>query len=372
MSDIVVIYPDRGIDAPVLWGRFADGRLRQSGRAALDECAAHAAGADIRLVAPGMDVTVHRVEMPARSDAKARAMLPFLLEDEMAVALDSAHLALGPRGDGSRLVAAVARARMDGWLEALRRHGLEPGRVTPDYLCLPVEEETRAIALGGIVIVRLAGGLGFTAETDTARLLLGDAGHMAAPLDVGEAAALERFHAGMEAAEIDLLQGPYEARHGFPVGFNAFRRTAVIGGVAAACYMALMLSQGWWYDHQTQALDGEAEAILRQVFPDVGRVVNARAQMQARLNALTGGSSGRFLQLSDMLVAGLNGVPGVTIRNLRYDEGQGELAAEMAYADFEDMEAVKAAIARRGGSVEEGGSRNNGDTMIGDIKVRMK
>jgi general secretion pathway protein L len=371
MSDIVVIYPDMGMEAPLLWGRFAEGRLRQSGRAALEEAAPHMAGAECWFVAPGMDVTLHRVEMPARSGSKARAMLPFLLEDDMATGLADMHLALGPAGEGGRLVAVVSKARMEGWLAALNAHGLTPHRMAPDYLCIAPAEEAQALAIGGHVIARLADGGGFAAEADMARLLLGEAGHMVAPQPVAEAAALECFHARLPGAGIDLLQGGYEPRHALDVDIRAFRRTAIIAGMAAASYMALMLSQGWWYGHQADILDGQTETVLRQVFPDIGRVVNAGAQMQARLNTLKGGSSGQFLQLSRMLAGGIDGVPNATIRNLRYDDGRSELAAEMAYADFEDMDKVKAAIAAQGGRIEEGGSRNNGDGMIGDITMRM-
>lgn len=372
MSDSVVIYPDRGIEAPVLWGRFAEGRLRQSGRTALEEVAAHMAGAECWFVAPGMDVTLHRVEMPARSENKARAMLPFLLEDDMATGLAGMHLALGPAGDGARLVAVVAKARMEDWLAALRTHGLTPRRMAPDYLCIPPAEETQALAFGSHVIARLADGGGFAAEADMARLLLGEAGHMAAPRPVAEAAVLERLHEGLPAAEIDLLQGGYEPRHALDVDVRAIRRTAIIAGMAAASYLALMLSQGWWYGHQADVLDGQAEAVLRQVFPDIGRMVNPQAQMQARLNGLKGGASGQFLKLSRLLAGGIDDVPAAIIRNLRYDDGRGELAAEMAYADFEAMEKVKAAIAAEGGRVEEGGSRSDGDGMIGDIRVRVR
>lgn len=370
MSRILVIHAPAGFNAPLPWGLFEEGVLVEAGRASLGEIAPQAEGAELWLAAPGADVTVRRVEMPAKAQGKARAMLPYLLEDDIATSLDDMHFCLGAADGEGRLATAMARPVMDGWLAALKEHGLAPARMAPDFLCLA---PSTAVAAGGRVLVRFADGTGFALEDELAGQLLADSGEDAPkvqPLD--DVALMSLLHAGLaEGAALSLLQGRYEVRPAFKADFRQWRRTGVIAGLAAASYLVMMLSQAWWYESQTEVMDRQGEALLRAVFPDIARVVNPRAQMQARLATLRAGASDRFLQLSGLLAASVQGVEGVEVRSLRYDDDKGELAAEMAYGDFQDMEAVKAAVTGRGGQMEEGGSRNSGERMIGDIRVRM-
>lgn len=373
MSEILVIYPVTQIQEPVLWGLFADGELTASGRAPIADCTAIAAEADVWMAAPGMDVPMWMVDMPAKAEGKARAMLPFLMEDNIATGLDDMHFALGATIDGQRQVAAISQARMEDWLIAMEGGGLTLSRLVPDFLCLPRTDTTQVVTLDDRAIVRLADGCGFAAEMDMASLMLAEMDAGVTPgLPLPDAAVLGLLYDGLSQGRgINLLQGRYEPKRAIQVDFSAWRKTAVIGGLAAATYLVLMLSQAWWYDHQADRLDGQVEALLRQTFPDITRVVNPRAQMNARLGPLQASASDRFLQLSSMLVTSVEAIDGVEIHTLRFDQGRGELNAEMAYAGFEDMEAVKAAISRQGGEFEEGSSRNNGERMIGDIKVRM-
>ena len=124
MSGTLVIALPAMPGDPVLWGLFADG-LTASGRALADVPADRAD--QVWAVVPGGDVLMRRVEIPARSDAQARAALPYLLEDDVAVELDGLHFAMGPAGgDGRRPVAVVSKTKMDIWT------GLRPA--SPDAL----------------------------------------------------------------------------------------------------------------------------------------------------------------------------------------------------------------------------------------------
>ena len=236
---------------------------------------------------PGMDVTVRPVNLPPKGEAKLRAMLPFALEDELAVGADGLHFALSaPQEGGARLAGVVAREKMETWLAMLRGAGLAPDVATPDFLALPPGVH----GARNSVMVRHETG-GYTLEREAAEILQGN---LPPPLEPQE--LLQKFHDAISAgAALNLLQGPFATRRTAEFAWGRWRQPALLAAAAAAAHLLFLGIDGWWHGRAAAALDRQAEAVLREAFPDIRRVVNPQAQMRARLAGLRGGSSDRFL-----------------------------------------------------------------------------
>ncbi|MCH8686340.1 type II secretion system protein GspL [Pedomonas mirosovicensis] len=344
------------------WAVFANGALTSSGTGL--ETLPPAPTAQVWLVVPGMDVTVRPVTLPPKGEAKLRAMLPFVLEDELAVGADGLHFALsGPREEGARLAGVVAREKMEAWLAALSSAGRAPDVVTPDFLALPPGMH----GAGNTVAVRHDGG-GYAIEREIAADLLQEA----LPPPLAQQELLQKFHDAISAeVALNLLQGPYVSRRRQTVEWGRWRQPALLAATVAAAHLLYLGIDGWRHGRAVEQLDQQAEAVLRAAFPDIKRIVNPQAQMRARLGELRGGSSDRFLRLMRILLESLQPLEGMSVRTLRFDEAKGELAVEIAYARYDELEALKQAISGAGGALSEGSSRQNGGGMVGNVIVRM-
>lgn len=82
---------------------------------------------------PATECLTTTVNLPIRGGARLHAALPYALEEQVAVDVETLHFAAGdPRESGIRPVAAVARSMLDGWLEQLEAAGIQPWKVVPE------------------------------------------------------------------------------------------------------------------------------------------------------------------------------------------------------------------------------------------------
>lgn len=345
------------------WALFANGGRVAGGIGLADLPTAQAA--QVWAVVPGVDVTVRSVKLPPKGEARLRAMLPFVLEDDLAVGAEGLHMALSaPLEDGARLAAVVAREKLEGWLGALADAGLAPDVVTPDFLALP----PGAHGTEGVVMVRSDAG-GYAMEREMAAELLGDALPPARPMDD----LLQVFQDSMAGGvALNLLQGSYAPRRARKFEWGLWRAPAVLAASVIAAHLLYLGIDGWKHANTAERMDTEAARVLQEAFPDIRRIVNPPAQMRARLAELRGGESDSFLQLETILFESLRPLDGVSVRSLRFDDRKGELSAEIAYTAYDELEAMKQAVAGAGGALTEGSSRQGEGGMVGTIIVRMR
>lgn len=398
MNDVLVLLP-RSDDDPMIWAA-SDGENGVSWGVLPDE--RPPGGARVIALAPGAEVTMHHVALPAGSEAQARSAAPFAVEDEIALDVEAVHVALGRKGapDESRAVAVVTRERMQAWLATLDELDLHPAHLTPDYMALTPGEGARLFDAGDRVLARTPQG-GFTVDRDLAAMLapqtlseqgldvveawtanagaLGlDAGaasvRVRPPLD--DAGLLQQFVSGVASGvEIDLLQGAFRARRRRGESAAAWKRWRWPAGLAASIALVWLVSAGvqaWSYRQAAQDLRAQAADAYVAAFPDEPRVSDPQRRLQARLADLGGGAGGGvgFLELSAVAFESVAPLERVQIESLRFDSEDGALFVSMIYDTYSDVEAFMATASDRGVVVEEGGSRRNGRRMSGDLILR--
>ncbi len=201
------------------------------------------------ILVPSESVSLLRVELPLASRAKRIEALPFAIEDRIADAIESVHIALGAEvAPRTYLVAVVRHAQMANWVEAADLAGLGHAAMVPDALALPAPGtgEWCAEARDGRVLVRSGDGTGFALPT----ALVGSAWERAGspriwncgPVPIGELPQTP-FSGGGGLAErlanpaIDLRQGGY-ARRGAR-GSSWKRRLAWIAAAGIAAHVVI-------------------------------------------------------------------------------------------------------------------------------------
>jgi general secretion pathway protein L len=99
----------------------------------LAQAATEVGNRPVIVLVPSIYILTTTVLIPARSNAKIKAALPFALEENLAEEVENLHFAVGDRQENGRLpVSVVAIEQMDGWLQRLNDAGIEPSIVTPD------------------------------------------------------------------------------------------------------------------------------------------------------------------------------------------------------------------------------------------------
>lgn len=119
-------------------------------RGTLADVAADAEGRRVTLLVPGPDVITARVELPPMSQARLRQTLPYSLEEQFADDVERLHFAAGRRLEsGAVPVSAVARERLDAWLERLAELGIVPHAVYADTDGVPDTPATLTLIVDG-------------------------------------------------------------------------------------------------------------------------------------------------------------------------------------------------------------------------------
>jgi len=375
VSGFLLLLAGREPADPIAWALADDdGALRLRG---VGEPAAHAPARTV-LVIPGADARLGRLDLPAETEAQARAAAALLFERSLAQSEDL-HFAVGAQQqDGARLVAAIARPRLEAWLEACRRFGADPHVVTLDCAAWPAGDGEIAIAeLGARTIV--AGGArgGFTIESNLAPSVFprwavdANLANARVTINGGE----ERWRAGLRDAEFRPREDPLEAfarglAHGAAFAPNLrqgefaagqqetqpwrFWRFAALLAVAALTLQVATLSVAGWRDRQTAArVMAVAEGAFREARPDVGRVVNLRAQTSALLNAIDQGARHPVLVASQPVIDALRAQPLARIDEVRHETPGRAVRLTVSAPDPRSLEAVITALRAQGIAVEQ-------------------
>lgn len=392
LRDLLLVVPD-GPDF-VAWARpHGEGRLATFGRATPGEPLPVRGGERVVLLAPGEEVTLRAIELPVRGGEQALAAARFAVEDDLAQPLEELEVALGPRGKTTRReLVVVSRERLSTWTATLVAVGVEADSATPDYAALPLDPgKILAVEHRERLLVR-GEGLGFAVEAPLAPAilaavlaerpaeavtLLSDRPETLLPPALRDGRRVEMLPAPTDAELIALFvrglvaQGPATAmnlaakRSAAPVRLKDWRLAAGLSGAAAAAFLALLAAETVSFRAQAAAAEAAAGRVQAEAFADPADAASARSALRAG-----GGRAGAsFLDLSALLAESVGDVPAMEIEALRFDAGGGGLAASVAFAAYEDVQRLRAAVETRGGRLTEGASRMQDDRLVGELTV---
>lgn len=302
------------------------------GRGALVDVVPLSRKRQLILALPGDELLLTRARLPVRSAAGLARALPYALEEQLADDVEDLHFARGPQdAEGNLPVAVISAQRLEAYMDALSAAGLAPQQILPAPLLLPWDEQAWTLLLDGRrALLRYGPCQGLELEPDTlmsvlTQLLARHSGEGKPRLQIwccGASAidpnglhelgwetelmpALESALPLMAAtlgkeSGLDLLQGAYRQQG---VGLGSVRSWLP---AAAMLLLALLVQVGaMGYDHgllqaEEQALEVEVEALFRETFPEVKRLVDARAQAAQQLSELRrlhGSGADPFLEL---------------------------------------------------------------------------
>ncbi|MDX1498216.1 MAG: type II secretion system protein GspL, partial [Salinisphaeraceae bacterium] len=315
---------------------------------ALDAAQTHHNGQRIVLIVPASDIVLSSVQLPIRQTNKLLQAVPYALEDQLAEDVEDLHFAIGQRQeDGSIPVASVARETLNQWLTPLNERGISPLAVVPEMLCLPAvraDSGWQVLIEGQDCIVRTGAYDGFCCQVSELADFLGMAqGDAESP----EGLRLRKFQvtgsnepeltglvsdvetvnikAGLAclmpqtlSGNINLLQGEYASEPSYERWWRPLKLTVILfvtWGLLATIYLGL---QNWQLSSQLQKLQKENSQRFGQMFPEITRIVDMRAQGKQKLRELReGGSSAGLFGLLDATAQATKKLPDLKVQELQ-------------------------------------------------------
>lgn len=345
---------------------------------------------EVVVFAPATAVAHHSVELPARGDVEARRAAPYAVEEEVAVAAESQHVALGPRttlGE-RRTVYVVDEAVMDRWAGFLGELGAARAIIAPEQEVLPdqpllIELGDRALAsiddrkfavdmaMASNLLRALVRSSDGTTEIVGERLAQALGATMTRPTESHPLLQLISM-AEARPPEVDLRQGRFKASKSFSgVDIGAWRWPAALVAVAAASWLLVTVLETASLKSATDDMRAEAERRFALAYP--GEPTPNNLVQAARRKTPGGGATGAmdFVSAAALLYAGLEDVEGTSLRSIRYDRDAGSMRASIGYPNYGADTELAQILEQSGLTVTLGDSRQDGSKVIGDVTLEV-
>lgn len=316
------------------------------------------------------------VAFPPMTAAQRRAAAPFAVEERIACPLEEVQVALvaplEPQVQGA--VQGVAQGAVQVWLVAVVAQAVlaelpavRGQRLMPDVLCLPrpAPGEWSVAEAAGRMLVRLPDGTGLALQAEGLALAHRLSGAPGIVLYGGDIAA-----SGLTPLRREILPDrPEPALNGFDlramqprraqVGLPRWRRIAAVAAVAGLGHVAIA---GADVAALSVALQAQ-QAALAGIAPLAGLPASVSpAEVLAARNAAAAPAPGHapVLPMIARAAGALAGVAGgVSLREMRFQRGDGTLVLVVQAPDLAGLQAVETALAGQGLAVEAGPAVND-------------
>ncbi|PHS40802.1 MAG: hypothetical protein COA91_02925 [Robiginitomaculum sp.] len=317
----------------------------------------------LMVVLPGQQVVIKLHTLGTLNDKQKRQAAGFSIEDELASPLENNHISLDANSDRLGVVSSLV---MENVISELAKYGLSADIICADYDSL---SDAESFVYQDRIIQRSGNGLGYSAETNLADALL-DKGQ-AIPQQIDSQEFLQKISAALQSGHIpiNLRQGIFAKRG--KIGVQKFKRSLGLAATVVVVFAGANILQGASALRKTQDLQEQMAGIYTQIFPNQAVPENpALAVMRAQADAKAANNQW-FIELSALLATSARKVSGVEVSSLRYDAARQQLNLSIRYSGFDDVEALKQAVASYGGIFTESGTRQSGDALLGDAILRL-
>jgi general secretion pathway protein L len=349
-------------------------------------------GCRIVAVLRGEQVALRDMPSPPKQQAKLKAAAGYLLEDELAEAVDDLHVALSAVAEGARAY-AISKPLMKSWIDAFSEAGVTLAEMSVDYALIGGSAGVCVIAADRDRIIASRGAAGFAAELPLAEIVApaflkaaGDAAivsygaheHVgrwaAAPVErrplAHEADLIALFGASLGAKDghVDFLSGEFRAKKTYTVELGAWRRPAALAASLAAALVLLGAASGLRDWRVAERYETTAETLHKSAFPTF-EGGDIRGHVRGLLSS--GAKTAGFLEMTARLTAGLEAHDGVSIERIRFDASRGQYTFSIRSASDAGIEAFRTGLSQFGvEATDNGGYRRTGDQWVGEMTAR--
>lgn len=303
------------------------------------------------LILPGQVVRFFDTELPKAGRKQQLQMARFAREDDIAANAEGIHFALS--SDQPPQLAVIDKSVMDSLVETLGV--LKPKAAYADYDILMGDKALRVIDRA-VEPGQAALDLDWTEEV------------LDEPSDID---LVIEFAAGVAAGRgVNLLQGEYRGRSNIDIP----RVPAIRFGALAACALLALFV---WNGVTDRAAIAQAEDLRAQTAAEYSAATgNPAPQNPGRATAKSVQSgpakAAGFLDLSNILFAGLESIEDVRVDQVKFNAKDGSLQLRLIYPDFDAAGLVETAIDQAGGRLTTGGVREQDGAFVGEASLSLR
>lgn len=358
LTRLILIPPHADEAAP--W-RVVDaaGHVHERGTASPE---APVEGARMRTVAfaPGAQVLTRRLILADGTLAQRRAAAVEMLTPELASPVERMKIALGaPQEDGGVWIAAAGDAWLSAWIDWLDAAGARPDVVLPDTLAItPPESEDELIAVRFGPTVGLRGRhLAVSVDPELAQLVA--AGRTIVPVE--SEATVERML--IDAAlnpTLDLLAATGRSESG---GWRRWRLAAALAAGLLISPVVLDAAQAARDEAAAGSAKRQASQAAVRAFPDLAGADDPGDEAVRRLTTLPPGG---VTVAAAALFAAVEGVAGAELEAFSA-EADGGVRATVRYPAWQDLDAMKSAVAARGLRLTDTSTLEENGRIVSDL-----
>ena len=381
---------------------------------------------------PTSEMLLTQVAIPAGSSRQLAAVLPYLLEEELAQDVDSLHVQLLKRENDIATVAIIEHQKVVTWLAAFSECGIELKKLIPDCLCLPLFNDGYSAAeIDGQWLIRQSEAMGVCADSSwldawvtaqKAPIVIeapadnadDDSDDITPEVEAEQLAeevesivvateslaqvtihhytpapantsgywqpqmpelVMQLLAIGAADSKATLLSGPYKPQAAWRKHLQPWRKVAITAAVVLIALFGEQVLTTQRLEQQANVYRAESDRIFRQVLPQFKRIPSQsylKNQMNAALKSLGGHGeqNGMLMWLSELKPA-LTKVPTIKIVNLKYDQTRGELRLQATAAGFQDFEQLRSALATQF-VVDQGQLTKEDNLVSGAVVLRRK
>jgi general secretion pathway protein L len=338
-------------------------------------------------------VQLKTIELPTKWNRKLEQALPFMLEEQLACDVDDIFIAIGEPGNKDDKptinIALCDRELLAELVAKFETHHIHVKQIVPDALLLPEQDtdELAVVELDGQWLCRFgqwhtcviepswgADYLHALAPKQITHFSPADALPEVAPKVAKEAEyelPLALLAKNLSNTAFNLRQGLFAAKKSTPQWWKDWRSGLIAASVALVGFVTVQGLQIVQLQSQAEQLRAEAINTYKQAFPNKNvREALLRKQIENELRALSATKQGGFLELTDKFVSVYSQVKDFQPETLRYDHKRNELRIRVKAKDFQVFGQVKTILEQKGLTVQQGSLNNDGDAVIGEIRLR--
>ncbi|NNU17105.1 hypothetical protein HK107_12310 [Parvularcula sp. ZS-1/3] len=345
MSFIILLDPHDSAKTFAWFDRVAGEEGGSAALTSLAERIASQSKTSVCLALPGEAAMTRSLPLAMKSQRDVRRAASLAFDDQLAAPMDDRLLAFADEGEGRKLVSAIPADLLRDGLAAAEAAGIEPDVITVDHALLPSNENGSSIlALGDRAAVRTPEGA-FTSEADFASGL------------AAEARPVSLADLSVDGAP-NFREGRFARRRQLP-NLRPYLMAASLLLVAGAVFLLGSFLEGVRYSRAATVERQAAEQNFARAFPGTP-ILDMERQIRSRENSRQGSD---FLPLSAILADALATQESTALSSLTYSS-EGELTAELTFASFPDLEALKGILEARGVAAEEGSETRSEDGVL--------
>ena len=291
MSAVII----RLIDLPTLtlqWLGVNALGLNEIQQGTLTDCALSIGDEQVILLLPAAEVLLLELDLPIKGNQQLRKALPFALEEWLSDDVDTFHTVWHrqpqPQSPGSVYVAAINKAKFNSLIIEFYAVGLQLTGVYSEVLGLSYQADKITVAIEGQkVLIRTQKWLGGGSDTEVLPFILEKclAEHPEALPVYLENVAIDLLQPAPDtlAGTLNLLTESYQQNTKTQTPWKRWLPALMVFFITLALQQGFLLHSVWQKKDASSQLETQTQALFKQTFPEIKRIVNIKAQAEQQL-----------------------------------------------------------------------------------------